>query len=138
MRHLCNLKIISAHCNCMAGLGESCSHIASGLFFIDAYVQRVNSRTVTDIKSYWVEPSKKHLDLMKGQEISSTSFTNPHSGKWTVEGTNTKNNEDVDFRVSRYLPPTSNDLNDFFQALTLSNTKPAILSIVEPYSISCP
>ena len=31
-----NGDVLSAHCNCMAGLGESCSKIGAILFFIDA------------------------------------------------------------------------------------------------------
>jgi hypothetical protein len=27
-------KIISAHCDCMAGLGEACTHIAATLFWV--------------------------------------------------------------------------------------------------------
>lgn len=29
-------KILAAHCNCMAGLGETCSHAAAVMFYIDA------------------------------------------------------------------------------------------------------
>ena len=32
-------KVISAHCDCMAGLGESCSHVASLLWAIESGVR---------------------------------------------------------------------------------------------------
>lgn len=29
--------ILSGHCNCMAGLGEVCSHVAAVMFLLDAW-----------------------------------------------------------------------------------------------------
>lgn len=40
-------NVISAHCDCMAGLGESCSHVASVLFYLEAAVRLRESCTVT-------------------------------------------------------------------------------------------
>ena len=42
-----NGKIVARHCNCMAGLGESCSHVASLLWAIEAGVKLRDSMTVT-------------------------------------------------------------------------------------------
>ena len=39
-------KVLSAHCHCMAGLGESCSHVASLLWAIEAGCKRRDSLTV--------------------------------------------------------------------------------------------
>ena len=44
-------KVISAHCDCMAGLGESCSHVASLLWAIESGVRIRDSMTVTQKKS---------------------------------------------------------------------------------------
>ena len=52
-----HVDILSAHCNCMAGLGEACSHIGAILFYIDATVQIRDSKTVTQEKAYWMLPS---------------------------------------------------------------------------------
>ena len=49
--------MLAAHCNCVAGLGESCSHIASLLWAIEAGVRLRNSMTVTQKRAYWVMPS---------------------------------------------------------------------------------
>ena len=50
-------KVLCGHCNCMAGLGESCSHIATLLWAIEAGVQVRSSITVTQKKAYWVLPT---------------------------------------------------------------------------------
>ena len=49
-------KIISGHCNCVAGLGETCSHVASLLWAIEAGVRMRDSMTVTQKKDYWILP----------------------------------------------------------------------------------
>ena len=43
----CSGKILAVHCNCMAGLGETCSHVASLLWAIEAGVRVRDSMTVT-------------------------------------------------------------------------------------------
>ncbi|XP_021374123.1 uncharacterized protein LOC110463653 [Mizuhopecten yessoensis] len=40
-------KVLAAHCNCMAGLGESCTHVAALLCSIEATVIVRKSKTVT-------------------------------------------------------------------------------------------
>ena len=49
-------KIVAAHCDCMAGLGETCSHVSSLLWMIAAGVQKRDSLTVTHKSAYWVIP----------------------------------------------------------------------------------
>ena len=51
-----NGKIVGAHCDCMAGLGESCSHVASLLWVIGVGVEKRDSLTVTQKSAYWVMP----------------------------------------------------------------------------------
>ena len=40
----------------MAGLGESCTHIAAILFWTKIKVKFISSQTVTDRKCYWLAP----------------------------------------------------------------------------------
>ncbi|KAK0042899.1 hypothetical protein Bpfe_027655 [Biomphalaria pfeifferi] len=50
--------ILSAHCSCIAGLGESCTHVAATLFMLEANTRLKESKTVTGVSSYWTKPSK--------------------------------------------------------------------------------
>ena len=50
-------KILAGHCDCMAGLGETCSHIGSLLWAVEAGVRIRDSMTVTQKKAYWVIPN---------------------------------------------------------------------------------
>ena len=49
-------KIIAAHCDCMAGLGETCSHVASVLWAVESGVWIRDSMTVTTKKTHWGVP----------------------------------------------------------------------------------
>ena len=52
-----NGKVLAGHCDCMAGLGETCCHVASLLFAIESGVRIRDSMTVTQKKEYWVMPN---------------------------------------------------------------------------------
>lgn len=68
--------VLAAHCTCMAGLGECCSHVGAVLFFLQ-YISLKKSESeisVTDVSAYWVTPSKKNIEPKK---ISSIDFSHP-------------------------------------------------------------
>ena len=46
--------IIAANCDCMAGLGETCSHVASLLWAPATGVEKRDSLTVTQKSAHWV------------------------------------------------------------------------------------
>ncbi len=50
-------KIVAGHCDCMAGLGETCSHVAAMLWAIESGIRLRDSMTVTQKKAYWVIPN---------------------------------------------------------------------------------
>jgi len=76
-----NGKMISAHCNFMAGLGESCSHVASILWAVESGVRLRESMTVTQKKAYWVIPG-----VVKDvpYALHFCIFLFPPMMKWTV------------------------------------------------------
>ena len=49
-------KIITTHCDCPAGLGETCSHVASLLWVLVVGIEKTESLTVTQKAVYWVMP----------------------------------------------------------------------------------
>ena len=76
-------KIIAAHCNCMAGLAESCSHVDALLFAIEAAVKIRNSATVTQSKAYWLMPSGVNkVDYLEVDDINFTSLKT-RKNSWT-------------------------------------------------------
>ena len=51
-----NGKVIYGSCTCMAGLGESFTHIAAILFWTEIKVNFISSRAVTGSEFYWLAP----------------------------------------------------------------------------------
>ena len=67
-----NGQIVTAHCNCVAGLGETCSHVASVLWAIESGVCLREPLTVpvTQKKAYWVIPtSVKEVPYARVKDI---------------------------------------------------------------------
>ena len=52
-----NGEIYCAHCNCIAGLGETCTHVAAMLFYLETVVRMKGTRTCTQSQCAWVIPS---------------------------------------------------------------------------------
>ena len=128
----------------MAGLGESCSHIASLLWACEAGVRIRDSMTVTQKSAYWVMPNGvkevpyapvKEMEFI-GKKRSSTAIETlqfPKGGTPSPSPSTTP-------RASKsptpaFEEPTGEEVKEFFASLNRSKTKPAILSLVEPYAI---
>ena len=131
-------KILPAHCNCMAGLGETCSHVEALLFYVEAAVRIRDSKTVTQEKAYWLLPSA-HKDV-EYKEVADIDFTAPKILKRKMDyqiDNGSKNPKSQTQRKScfeRYGDPTNQDVSDFYTALSKCGSKPARLSIISPYS----
>ena len=61
--------ILAAHCDCMAGLGESCSHVAAVLFYLEYAVRIQGNKTVTQDKAYWMPPTLKEVEYSEIKDI---------------------------------------------------------------------
>ena len=98
-------KVLSAHCNCMAGLGEACSHIGAILFSCRAATEKKDSVTVTEEKAYWVLPSNRKVSY---KEVSDIDFSCPNTSTH-VPGPEKKIKE-----VPSSSTPTEIELQDLF------------------------
>ena len=130
----CGGKILSGHCDCMAGLGETCSHVGSLLWAIEAGVRMRDSLTVTQKKAYWViPPSVKEVSYSR---IKDMNFQGKHSS-W-------KQSRSPSSSVSPSPSPSPSPVPEnytsgfdcFLNSLATCSTKPAILSLISPYSDS--
>ena len=127
-------NILRAHCDCMAGLGESCSHVAAVLLYIEYAARLQENKTVTQDKAYWMPPALKEV---KYNEIKDIDFMSSKSIK-----------RKMDLRLqdaSKSHPPTTScsnqnsfasdqELDHFLANLVSCGAKSSILSIVPPFS----
>ena len=95
-------RILAAHCDCMAGLGETCSHAASLVWVIDFGVENSESLTATHKSAYWVMPP-----VMKSVIYSPVKDT---------EFVGKKRNNSISVPAA---PPSNTELSQFFDSLAL-------------------
>ena len=66
-------RILAGHCDCMAGLGEVCTHVAALLFTVEAAVKLLEARTVTEDNAYWLLPNAiRNIEFKECREIDVT------------------------------------------------------------------
>ena len=61
--------VICAHCNCMAGLGEACSHIAALLMSLSVRTSMAVEPACTSLPCQWIAPSMKTVEYARVIDI---------------------------------------------------------------------
>ncbi|XP_038063172.1 uncharacterized protein LOC119733881, partial [Patiria miniata] len=122
--------VITAHCTCMAGVTEVCSHVAATLFAVSKGVE-MSTTTCTSKPCTWIKPAKSRSsgDDMYA-EASNINFSKPKRRMTETPTTLPKSS-----CKSRSVPPPSKDETDnFFQQLKGTGVPSAILSLVPAYA----
>ena len=123
-------KVIVGHCNCMAGLGESCSHVASLLWAVESGVRMRDSMTVTQKKAYWVIPNV--VKEVPYAPVSKINFIGRKGSQTQLRAA--KSSSPPPPSPSKNIPDvTDEEASQLFASLAKCSSKPAILSLVEPY-----
>ncbi|XP_069139431.1 uncharacterized protein [Argopecten irradians] len=133
-----NGNVVSAHCNCMAGLSESCSHVGAMMFAVDATVKLRDSQTVTQQKAYWLLPST--VTKVTGKPVKEIDFTSAKTKKRKLDKhiDQTINSADTPKPPKKNVQdipgPTAEELQKFYRTIYSDECKPALLSLVPEYS----
>ena len=135
-----NGQILSGHCDCKAGWGQTCSHIASLLWTVAAGVERRSSLTVTQKSAYWVMPPPiKHVEYKPIGEISFTGLGRKRKycegrGEGTSTGSADGQGGCNAIPRKKVTLPSSSEKEMLFNLLSqCENAKPAVLAAVSPY-----
>ncbi len=115
-------EILFAHCDCMAGLGEVCSHMAASMFNLVAYSSVIKDIACTSRPNEWLPPTMKEVPYA---EVSEINFKK----KKTDKPKTTKN-----MSLPKFAPPTAAEKKTLYDQLKATGSKPAILSLVPGYS----
>lgn len=68
------VEVSSAHCTCMVGIAETCTHVWALLFKVEATVRCREMRTVTDKPAYWILSSNVNkVNCEVGHQIDYSS-----------------------------------------------------------------
>ena len=128
--------ILGAHCNCMAGFGECCSHVSALLFklWLHNYKGEAVTLLVTSKKCKWSKPSEeslKRVEYLEGKDIIFNETQRLKKMKTRDDHTN----------VTTAIPPlTAEEQSQFYTNLSKCHTqhgkavKPAVLSIVQNHA----
>lgn len=113
-------EIITAHCDCAAGLGECCSHVGGVLYEIEDAVRNHSEHSVTDVKAYWKVPSNVLGAPSRIRDIDYSLNYEEHTPSNFVG----------------VIPePTNEEKVMFFAALNESGST-VVLNVVEPFATS--
>ena len=128
-----NGNILCAHCNCMAGLGDCCSHVGAVLFYVEFAVNLRDSKTCTKEKAYRLLPGYKKVEYKPVADIDFTSAITLHQNmkKQAAKSGAHKSNPPPRKTTRK---STDDEISAFYEKLSKCGTKPAILSIVPGYT----
>ena len=133
--------ILAAHClGCKAGLAESCSHIASVLFYIEAWIRINGKLACTQVKCSWLLPT--YVNEVSYERVKDIDFS---SSKKLKENLDQKINSLEDkaakpagnYRIpSSYkaAPPSAEEIGTLFTKLGNCKTKAVALSLIRAYA----
>ena len=128
--------VISAHCcGCKAGLGESCSHVANVLFYLETWTKVHGKLSCTQVKCLWLFPS--YVTEVEYERVRDINFTSAKKMKTdldaTLDGVLDKSQADILSEeqqiASKCVPALSEEeMNSFYAELNNCKFKP-ILSL---------
>ena len=122
----------------MAGLGEVCTHVAAILFYLEALYRMRGQETCTQQMCQWILPSfQKNVQYLP---VANIDFTSAYTKKRKLDNaidnlsTATLERTIAKDRATRKELPSHEEMEQFYECLSKSKSKPAILSLVKPYS----
>ncbi|KAH7944090.1 hypothetical protein HPB52_015341 [Rhipicephalus sanguineus] len=122
-------EVLAAHCVCMAGNGEACSHDAALLFCIEYGVRAREERSCTDSCNAWLPA---HVRKIEARPVAEIEFSSATMKKRRLDE-NLQTSPNVPARRPA-PPPTDDEWSEFFGAVTASGLRPAVLSANPKYS----
>ena len=122
-------SVLCAHCNCMAGLGEACSHIAAVLFALETNVQARKSMSCTSLPCSWLPPSFQSVPCAP---IAQIEFKQKRRSGQSSHDTRMPRTREDNPRLSQ-VEPSEAEIQSLFSDLAEAG-KPAILSLVPGFS----
>ncbi|KAG0428508.1 hypothetical protein HPB47_024511 [Ixodes persulcatus] len=119
-------SIITAHCTCMAGAGEACSHIGATLFAVETIVRIRDSSTCTQKENRWLPAYTSTVEYKRLREID---FSSARSKKKRLQGCG---EEEVAASMRLPIPePSEDELRRLYDVCSAAERKPAVPMMVE-------
>eukprot|EP00794_Sanderia_malayensis_P004485 gene4485-5080_t len=131
--------VCSAHCTCMAGLGECCSHVASILFYLEVTGRVKDQLSCTQVKCNWIVPKfSKDIEYLPIADINfapSKKLKDEMDKK--VANINQNQQSQIKMqnstRSKRIEEPTKEDLSAYYTSLSKCKSKAVALSLIKDH-----
>ena len=119
----------------MAGLGETCTHVAVMLFYLEGITRIQGAETCTQKECEWLVPlCMKNIEyqFIKNIDFTSASVMKRKLDKMIADDSDQDSLEET--FVSKGNQLTDSEMRELFEKSRLTDTKPTIHSLVAPYS----
>ncbi|PFX11557.1 hypothetical protein AWC38_SpisGene24661 [Stylophora pistillata] len=137
--------ILSAHClGCKAGLGETCTHVASVMFYIEAWTRIDGKLACTRVKCTWLLPT--YVSEVNYAPVQDIDFSSARKLKENLDGKIDTLTPDckadlIGDRSALFVKddevekcrPTKKELSAFYAKLNKCSVKPLALSLQDDY-----
>ena len=122
--------IVCAHCTCMAGMGETCSHVAALLFTLEANTRFQANTSSTSCLCSWLPPSISNVEYAPVADID---FTGPVKKRKRLLNGDTEKllGDESSQNIQKVKIPSEAEFDNFYR--TLSTSKAVILSVTPGY-----
>jgi len=132
-------EVMCAHCSCMAGLGEACSHIAALLFAAQTNTELKGQFACTSLPCSWLPPSFRSVPFAEIAKIDFSSASQKRKRLMKSDDADGSSTSDelqpqVKKRASLVSKPSDEDKHTFFEELSQSGGSPVILSLIAHYN----
>ena len=127
-----NGNILCAQCNCMAVLGECCSHVGAVLFYAEFAVNLRDPKASEEEKACWLLLRYKKVEYKPVADIDFNSAITIYQNmkKQAAKSGAHKNNPPRKTKRK----PTDDEITAFYEKLSKCGTKAAILCIAPGYN----
>ena len=125
-----NGEVVAAHCTCMAGIGEACSHIAAVLFAAEANTQVKQQQSCTSLPCAWLPPSFRSVEYLS---VSDIDFRTPKQKRKSSQAFGSSTTP-VPKKSLIMQKPTESELTEYYLKLSKTKHKPVLLSLVNGFN----
>jgi len=131
-------SIINAHCTCMAGIGEACSHVAAVMFYL-MLTSEYNKRNFgedacTSLSCTWLPPSATEVSYVELSEIDFTSSKRKFLSMMDQAEEDINPPQRTVVKIDKTDKPTNEEKETFFDSLASTGQDVAILRLVPPHN----
>lgn len=120
--------VVTGHCTCMAGTGETCSHIGACLFAIETGARLNQSTTCTQKENAWLPPYVERVEYKRLRDID---FSSSKEKKRRLDAASHDSRETKLPKQRKDIPPPSPaELEELYAAFDSTGVVPAIFSLL--------